>query len=221
MVWVSAIGTGVHVYSAATKRKVARWEGAAKVFKLVFIEHTSSVLALTPTAVHSLPLPLVPGYGQSSVQTLVPQVMVTLDENLAAGTMATVAGGNTCEVWLVSAKKLLILDGRDLKTIRCLDHTWRRVRHMETLTMADKVTQVVIADEHYLEKWSVSEREKVQVFNCHDACKHQYGDHSEFFFFVCVRYTRHSPVTLSLCPSSKTKSHNFSALIQWSAVRGN
>ena len=50
---------------------------------------------------------------------------------------------------------------------------------MEAIVKADKTTHVVIANEHYLEKWAVQERAKVQVLNCHEACAHEYGNNSK------------------------------------------
>ena len=167
------------MYSATTRRKVGRWEGSSKVFKLVSIEHTSCVLAVTPTTIHCLSL--VPGHTQSSAVILDLQATGILEESFKSGcALAVVTGTTTSEVWLASEQKLLILNTSDLTTIVCLDHTWKKVRFMETMVVADKITQVAIADEHYLEKWAVNNRAKVQVLDCHKACVHEYGSNSEF-----------------------------------------
>ena len=169
--WVSTIGTGVHVYSAATKREVARWEGAAKVFKLVFIEHTSSVLALAHRGTHLFSV-------EDVSQPLVPRISSDINNNDDL-TAVTLAGcySNT-EVWALSSaadgNHIIILDcsGVMVAEICKQIRTGRRVRYIAAHTGTN---HVFVSDRNYLEMWEVQERRMVAEFDCSEACKEMYS----------------------------------------------
>ena len=186
---MATVGTGLHIYSATTKKEVARWEGSSKIFKLVFIEHTSCMLALAHKGTHLFAVSEIPqqavggAVGGAGFLKAVPKHSSALKEDLSDAVIAGCC--HNVELWAVCSSAV----GTQIAVLDCLGtlqaeicdqvRTGRRIKYLASCAGTN---HVLISDRHYLELWEVQEKRMAMDFDCSEVCKQTYGspDYSNY-----------------------------------------
>ena len=203
LVWVATVGSGLHVYSTTSKKKVGVCEGTSKIFKLVSIECTSCVLALAHKGTHVFAVNDIPQQiAIGSVHKLFPRHSNTMEDDY---TDITLAGCYSEELWAVSSSadgiSLAVLDSSGTTVAKICEQV-RIGRRIKNIAAHSGTNHVLVSDRYYLELWEVQERRLVKELDCSNVCRQTYTS-PEYTSFVsqrtAVNINRLSRITSLLC----------------------
>ena len=192
-VWVGTVKGGLKVYDPSSRQPIAFWGEIEKqqVYLLLNVEESSSVLVLARKGMYVFSSSILrEEFASLSLQVLFPNLSfpspsgVDINEGVV---IPPTANMNSGEVWVCSQSGLgfRILHPT---TFRLKEEVLypessislgRRIRHIVSMVVEGRST-LVFADRCWIQKWDVAAREKKEAWDCYEACKHIYGDHSEF-----------------------------------------
>ena len=189
--WICTVGTGLWVYNGSTRQPIANWgeEEKQQIYTLLYVEETSSILALTHKGMFIFKSDL--GPPSSVYQMLNPTVSIPKSgvRDLNEGIVIS-PGGNveTTQVWVCSQTVLgfCVLDPREFTVVDevkvpASDGHSHKIRHMTTTIIRGR-SVLIVADRHYIQPWDVQKRQRQDVFDCSGVCKEIYGDNGKFLY---------------------------------------
>lgn len=184
-VWICTIGYGIHVYDTNNiQDPYASWgqDDKQQVYTLLYVKETGSILVLTQKGMYAFDSDL--GSSDYSV-ILEPRVSIpkegTVDLN--EGVVIPPASNITStEVWVCSQTRhgFCLLHPRDFHVLEQIDtheveDKARKVRHMQPM-LVNELSFLAVANRHFIERWDVENRMKIDQFDMMTHCNEFYGN---------------------------------------------
>lgn len=192
-IWVSTVGSGLWVFDPTSKQPIAMWGDVEKqkIFNLLHVEDTYSILALTQKGMYSFSslLTQVDPTDLQACEVLTPTHSYPRCGNDINEGAVIPADGNLdrCEVWVCSqiGHEFQVLHPENFSILEEVpilndgDHQGRKIRHICPFLLEGQST-LAVADRHFVHRWDVKARKKKDTFDCLQVCKDLYGEHSKW-----------------------------------------